>query len=103
MENRAAGPLCAGFFYLCQLSAFAAGRYDSGASATEIRIGNIASYTGSAQAYAAVARAEAAYFRMINDRGGINGRRIEFISADDASEPAQALPLAQRLVEKDQV
>jgi branched-chain amino acid transport system substrate-binding protein len=103
MKNQAAGLLCAGFFYMCQLSAVAAGMYDSGASATEIRIGNIASYTGPAQAYAVVARAEAAYFRMINDRGGINGRRIEFISADDASDPAQALPLAQRLVEKDQV
>jgi len=103
MKNRAAGLLCAGFCYLLQWPAIAAGHYDSGASATEIRIGNIAPYTGPAQAYAVVARAEAAYFRMINDRGGINGRRIEFISADDASDPAQALPLARRLVETDQV
>jgi branched-chain amino acid transport system substrate-binding protein len=95
--------LCAGFFHMFQAPASAAEKYDTGASATEIRIGNIAPYTGPAQAYAVVARAEAAYFRMINDRGGINGRRIEFISADDASDPARALALAQRLVEKDQV
>jgi branched-chain amino acid transport system substrate-binding protein len=103
MRTRTAGLLCAGCCYLLQWPAIAAGHYDSGASATEIRIGNIAPYTGAAQAYAVVARAEAAYFRMINDRGGINGRRIEFISADDASDPAQALPLARRLVETDQV
>jgi branched-chain amino acid transport system substrate-binding protein len=98
-----AGLLCAGFLQLFHAPAIAAEKYDTGAGATEIRIGNIAPYTGPAQAYAVVARAEAAYFRMINDHGGINGRRIEFISADDASDPAQALPLAQRLVEKDQV
>jgi branched-chain amino acid transport system substrate-binding protein len=103
MKNRMAGLLCAGFFYAFHAPAIAAEKYDAGASATEIRIGNIAPYTGSAQAYAVVARAEAAYFRMINDRGGINGRRIDFISADDGSDPAQALSLAQHLVEKDQV
>ncbi len=103
MNNRMAGLLCAGLFQAFHAPAIAAEKYDTGATATEVRIGNSAPYSGAAQAYAAVARAEAAYFRMINDRGGINGRRIEFISADDASDPAQALALAQRLVEKDQV
>lgn len=78
-------------------------RYDPGATAGEIRIGNIASYTGAAAAYATVARAEAAYFRMINDRGGINGRRISFISLDDHGDSNQALALTQRLVEQEQV
>ncbi len=65
--------------------------YDPGASDTEIKIGNIAPYTGWGNEYAAVARAEAAYFQMINDRGGINGRKINFISVDSASESAKSL------------
>lgn len=73
------------------------------AAAGEIRIGNIAPYTGASQEYGAVAHAEAAYFRMINERGGINGRSINFISVDDGSDPAKALELARRLVEQDQV
>jgi branched-chain amino acid transport system substrate-binding protein len=80
----------------------AAPRYDPGASAGEIRIGNIAA-AGAAQDYAAVARAEAAYFHMINDRGGVNGRKINFISVDGADDAGSALALAQRLVEQDQV
>ena len=81
----------------------AAPRYDPGASATEIRIGNIAPYSGASQEYAAVARAEAAYFQMINDRGGINGRKLNFISLDDGSDPDKALALASSLVEQQQV
>ncbi len=69
----------------------------------DIRIGNIASYTGSGQDYAAVARAEAAYFRMINDRGGIASRKIDFISLDDGGDSGRALRQAQRLVEQEQV
>ena len=59
--------------------------YDPGASDTELKIGNIMSYSGWAQAYGAIGRAEAAYFRMINDRGGVNGRKISFISVDNGS------------------
>lgn len=77
--------------------------YDPGASDTEIKIGNIAPYTGWGSDYAAVARAEAAYFQMINDRGGINGRKINFITLDSASEASTALPLARKLVEEDKV
>lgn len=77
--------------------------YDDGASDAEIRIGNIAAYTGWESEYAAVARAEAAYFQMINDRGGIHGRKIQFISLDGASNSANALPLAQKLVEEEKV
>jgi branched-chain amino acid transport system substrate-binding protein len=80
-----------------------AAHYDPGASAGEIRIGNIAPYSGTSADYAVVARAEAAYLRMINDRGGINGRKIEFISVDDAGDPTRTLELARRLVEQDQV
>jgi branched-chain amino acid transport system substrate-binding protein len=77
--------------------------YDAGASDTEIKIGNIAPYSGWGKEYAAVARAEAAYFQMINDRGGINGRKINFLSVDDASEVAKSADLARKLVEEDKV
>jgi branched-chain amino acid transport system substrate-binding protein len=78
-------------------------RYDSGASDLEIRIGNITSDTGRAKAYGAVARAEAAYFHMINDRGGIHNRRISFISLDNRSDASNSAELARELVEKDGV
>ncbi len=77
--------------------------YDPGASDTELKIGNIMSYSGWAQAYGAIGRAEAAYFRMINDHGGVNGRKITFISADNGSEAANSLELAQQLVQHDGV
>lgn len=77
--------------------------YDWGASDSEIKIGNIAPYTGSASEYAAVTRAEAAYFQMVNDRGGIHHRKLQFISVDDGSDPERAIDLARHLVEQDQV
>jgi branched-chain amino acid transport system substrate-binding protein len=77
--------------------------YDPGASDTEIKIGNIAPYSGSSGEYAAVARAEAAYFQMINDRGGVNGRKINFISVNDASDSPKSADLARKLVEEDKV
>ena len=76
-------------------------QYDPGVSDTEIKIGNIMSYTGWAAQYGAIGRAEAAYFQMINDRGGINGRKITFISLDNASQSASAVDLARKLVEDD--
>jgi ABC-type branched-subunit amino acid transport system substrate-binding protein len=99
--TRSASLLCAGIALAGSVRA--ATHYDPGASATEIRIGNIAPYSGASQDYGAVAHAEAAYFQMINDRGGINGRRINFISVDDGSDPARMLALAQHLVEQDAV
>ncbi|HEX2788828.1 MAG TPA: ABC transporter substrate-binding protein [Steroidobacteraceae bacterium] len=84
-------------------TALAQQSYDPGASDTELKIGNIMSYSGWAQAYGAIGRAEAAYFRMVNDRGGVNGRKITFISVDNGSEAANSLELARRLVEHDGV
>lgn len=78
-------------------------RYDTGATDTEIKIGNIMTYTGRGEAYGAIGRAEAAYLQMINDRGGVNGRKIMFVSVDNGSDAAQSLPLAQKLVEQDGV
>ncbi len=72
-------------------------------TADAIKIGNITCYTGWAKEYAAVARAEAAYFQMINDRGGVNGRKIRFISVDNGCDSGKTLPLARKLVEEDGV
>jgi ABC-type branched-subunit amino acid transport system substrate-binding protein len=77
--------------------------YDQGASDTEIRIGNIMPYSGPASAYASIGRAEAAYFSMINAEGGINGRKITFISYDDAFSPPKAVEQTRKLVESDDV
>ena len=64
-----------------------------GVSDTEIRIGNLMPYTGALAAFAAIGKAEAAYFDMINERGGINGRKVRFISHDNNSDPSTALDL----------
>jgi len=77
--------------------------YDPGASATEIRIGNIMPYSGPASAFGVIGKTEAAYFRKINAEGGINGRKITFISYDDAYSPPKAIEQARKLVESDEV
>jgi branched-chain amino acid transport system substrate-binding protein len=78
-------------------------KYDPGVTDTEIKIGNIASYSGPASAYGVIGRTEAAYFRKINADGGINGRKINFISYDDAYSPPKAVEQARKLVESDEV
>jgi ABC-type branched-subunit amino acid transport system substrate-binding protein len=84
-------------------SAVAQKKYDVGATDTEIKIGNIMPYSGPASAYGTIGRTEAAYFKMINDAGGINGRKINFISYDDAYSPPKAVEQARKLVESDEV
>src|SRR5450432_1139380 len=71
--------------------ALAQKKYDSGATDTEIKIGNIMPYSGPASAYGVIGKTEAAYFKKINDAGGINGRKINFISYDDAYSPPKAV------------
>ena len=78
-------------------------KYDPGASDTEIKIGNIVPYSGPASAYGLIGKVEAAYFKMINDQGGINGRKINFISYDDAYSPPKTVEQARKLVESDEV
>lgn len=78
-------------------------KYDAGVSDTEIRIGNIMPYSGPASAYAVIGRTEAAYFRMLNEKGGINGRKINFISYDDGYSPPKTVEQARKLVENDEV
>jgi branched-chain amino acid transport system substrate-binding protein len=77
--------------------------YGPGVSDAEIKIGNIMPYTGPAAAYGLIGRAIAAYFKKINAEGGINGRKIKFISYDDSYSPAKAIEAAHKLVEDDQV
>ena len=78
-------------------------KYDSGASDTEIKIGNIMPYSGPASAYGIIGKTEAAYFKKINDQGGVNGRKINFVSYDDAYSPPKAVEQARKLVESDEV
>ena len=88
---------------LAALPAQAQKKYDPGASDTEIKIGNIMPYSGPASAYGTIGKAEAGYFKKINDEGGINGRKINFVSVDDGYSPPKAVEMARRLVEQDQV
>jgi len=83
--------------------ALAQKKYDTGASDTEIKIGNIMPYSGPASAYGVIGKTEEAYFRKINAEGGINGRKINFISYDDAYSPPKTVEQARKLVESDEV
>ena len=83
--------------------ALAQKRYDTGATDTEIKIGNIMPYSGPASAYGVIGKTEAAYFKKINDAGGINGRKINFISYDDGYSPPKTVEQARKLVESDEV
>ena len=78
-------------------------KYDPGATDTEIKVGNIMPYSGPASAYATIGKTEAAYFNKLNSEGGINGRKINFISYDDGYSPPKAVEQARKLVESDEV
>jgi len=82
---------------------WAAGQYGPGASDTEIKIGNTMPYSGPASAYGIIGKTEGAYFDMINEQGGINGRKINFISRDDGYSPPKTVEQVRQLVEQDQV
>src|SRR5688500_3232886 len=78
-------------------------KYDVGATDTEIKIGNIMPYSGPASAYGVIGKTEEAYFNKVNAEGGINGRKIKFISYDDGYSPPKAVEQARKLVESDEV
>src|SRR5437868_7551010 len=84
-------------------SALAQKKYDTSATDTGIKIGNIMPYSGPASAYGVIGKTEAAYFKMINDAGGINGRKINFITYDDGYSPPKAVEQVRKLVESDEV
>lgn len=84
-------------------AALAQKKYDTGASDTELKIGNIMPYSGPASAYGIIGKTEEAYFKMINDKGGINGRKINFVTYDDGYSPPKAVEQVRKLVESDEV
>src|ERR1700712_2715939 len=83
--------------------ALAQKKYDIGATDTEIKIGNIMPYSGPASAYGVIGKTEEAYFRKINAEGGINGRKINFVTYDDGYSPPKTVEQARKLVESDEV
>jgi branched-chain amino acid transport system substrate-binding protein len=92
-----------GVLALATLPAKAEKKYDSGVTDTEIKIGHINPYSGPASAYGAIGKAISGYLEMVNAEGGVNGRKIKFITLDDGYSPPKAVEQARRLVEQDQV
>jgi len=84
-------------------AAWADKKYDEGASDTEIKIGNTNPYSGPASSYAAIAKTIDAYFKSVNDSGGIGGRKIKFISLDDGYSPPKTVEMVRQLVEQDKI
>ena len=99
--RKAFGALGAISFLLLPTASFAAEM--RGVTATEIRIGQTMPYSGPVSAFGALGKGEAGYFRMLNERGGINGRKINFISLDDSYAPPKTVEQTRRLVESDEV
>ncbi len=102
--NHAQSALLAGLLAVALVgTASAQKKYDPGATDTEIKIGNIMPYSGPASAYATIGKTEAAYFNKLNSEGGINGRKVNFITYDDAYSPPKTVEQARKLVENDEV
>ena len=78
-------------------------KYDEGATDTEIKIGNTNPYSGNASAYGVIGKTIEAYFKKVNDEGGINGRKINFITYDDGYSPPKTVEMVRKLVEEDKV
>lgn len=100
---RSAAVIAALTLSLTSLSALAQAKYGPGASATEIKLGQTMPYSGPASAYGTIGKVELAYFKMINDQGGINGRKIDLISLDDGYSPPKTVEQIRKLVEEDDV
>ncbi|THD70435.1 MAG: branched-chain amino acid ABC transporter substrate-binding protein [Bradyrhizobium sp.] len=88
---------------LSATSAYAQKKYDTGATDTEIKLGQTNPFSGPASAYATIGKTQAAYMKMINDKGGVNGRKINLIQYDDAYSPPKAVEQVRKLVESDEV
>ena len=95
--------LCLSLAAACAIASILPAAADPGVTDTSIKLGNTMPYSGPASGYSTVGRTAAAYFRMVNDKGGINGRTIEFLSADDAYAPPKAVEQTRKLVEQDEV
>ncbi len=91
------------FTLIATQSAMAQKKYDTGASDSEIKIGNVEAYSGPASAYGIIGKTEEAYFKMVNDTGGVNGRKINFVSYDDGYSPPKTVEQIRKLIESDEV
>jgi branched-chain amino acid transport system substrate-binding protein len=78
-------------------------KYDTGANDKVIRFGQTMPYSGPASAWSAIGKAQSAYFKMLNEKGGVNGRTLEFISVDDGYSPPKTVEMTRKLVEQDEV
>jgi branched-chain amino acid transport system substrate-binding protein len=103
MKNAVKSALCAVALVFANGLASAEGQYGPGVSDTDIKIGNTMPYSGPASSYGTIGKSEAAYFAMINEQGGINGRKINFISRDDGYSPPKTFEQARQLVEQEEV
>jgi branched-chain amino acid transport system substrate-binding protein len=103
MRLRHVLPAACATLLLAAMPAVAQKKYDAGVTDTEIKLGQTMPYSGPASAYGTIGRAEAAYFQMINDQGGVNGRKISLTTLDDGYSPAKTVEQIRRLVEQDQV
>jgi len=103
VNKKTTAVLLAATVVLAASPAFAQKKYGPGASDTEIKIGNTVPYSGPASVYGILGKSYAAYFKKINDEGGINGRKITFISYDDAYSPPKTVEQTRKLVESDEV
>ena len=101
--KRSTGILALAFGVALAAPAYAQKKYDTGATNTEIKIGQTTPYSGPASAYGLVGKTQAAYFKMINETGGINGRKVNFLSYDDAYNPPKTVEQTRKLVEGDEV
>jgi branched-chain amino acid transport system substrate-binding protein len=95
--------LCIAGLMLSANAVYAAGQYGPGVTDTEITIGNTNPYSGPASSYGINGKVHAAYFAMINEKGGINGRKINYISRDDSYSPPKTVELVRQMVEQDKV
>jgi branched-chain amino acid transport system substrate-binding protein len=102
-ENLRVAALVTAVITLTSGAALAQKKYDTGATDTEIKVGNIMPYSGPASAYGVIGKTEDAYFKKINAEGGINGRKINFVTYDDGYSPPKAVEQARKLVESDEV
>jgi ABC-type branched-subunit amino acid transport system substrate-binding protein len=93
----------AALFSILAASQAADKKYGTGVTDTEIKLGQTSPFSGAASAYSVIAKAQAAYFRMINDQGGVNGRKINLITLDDAYSPPKTVEQTRRLVEQEEV
>src|SRR5262245_3081489 len=95
--------LCTAGLIFAGSTSYAAGQYGPGVTDTEIKIGNTNPYSGPASSYGINGKVHAAYFNMINEKGGINGRKINYISRDDSYSPPKTVEQVRQLVEQDKV